>query len=70
MSLNQLMIVIGISASFFSNYFLLDVGEHNWRWMLGVQMFPALLYFCCCRSFRKVRGGWCSRVATSRRWRF
>jgi sugar porter (SP) family MFS transporter len=43
-SLNQLMIVIGISASFFSNYFLLDVGQHNWRWMLGVQVFPALLY--------------------------
>ena len=43
-SLNQLMIVIGISASFFSNYFLLGVGEHNWRWMLGVQVFPALLY--------------------------
>jgi SP family arabinose:H+ symporter-like MFS transporter len=43
-SLNQLMIVIGISASFFSNYFLLDVGEHNWRWMLGVQMLPATLY--------------------------
>ncbi|WP_129641122.1 sugar porter family MFS transporter [Peristeroidobacter agariperforans] len=44
-SLNQLMIVIGISASFFSNYFLLDLGEHNWRYMLGVQMVPALLYF-------------------------
>lgn len=44
-SLNQLMIVIGISASFFSNYFLLDVGEHNWRWMLGVQTLPAALYF-------------------------
>jgi SP family arabinose:H+ symporter-like MFS transporter len=44
-SLNQLMIVIGISASFFSNYFLLDLGEHNWRYMLGVQMAPALLYF-------------------------
>jgi sugar porter (SP) family MFS transporter len=43
-SLNQLMIVIGISASFFSNYFLLDIGKHNWRWMLGVQVFPALLY--------------------------
>ena len=43
-SLNQLMIVIGISASFFSNYLLLDLGEHNWRWMLGVQVFPALLY--------------------------
>jgi SP family arabinose:H+ symporter-like MFS transporter len=44
-SLNQLMIVIGISASFFSNYFLLDTGEHNWRYMLGVQMVPAVLYF-------------------------
>lgn len=44
-SLNQLMIVIGISASFFSNYFLLETGEHNWRWMLGVQTIPALLYF-------------------------
>ncbi|WP_129775870.1 sugar porter family MFS transporter [Peristeroidobacter soli] len=44
-SLNQLMIVIGISASFFSNYFLLNLGEHNWRYMLGVQMVPALLYF-------------------------
>lgn len=43
-SLNQLMIVIGISASFFSNYFLLDVGEHNWRWMLGVQSVPASLF--------------------------
>jgi len=44
-SLNQLMIVIGISASFFSNYFLLELGEHNWRYMLGVQIVPALLYF-------------------------
>jgi SP family arabinose:H+ symporter-like MFS transporter len=44
-SLNQLMIVIGISASFFSNYFLLELGDHNWRYMLGVQMVPALLYF-------------------------
>ena len=44
-SFNQLMIVIGISASFFSNYFLLGMGEHNWRWMLGVQTIPAALYF-------------------------
>lgn len=44
-SLNQLMIVIGISASFFSNYFLLEVAENNWRWMMGVQMIPAALYF-------------------------
>jgi SP family arabinose:H+ symporter-like MFS transporter len=44
-SLNQLMIVIGISASYFSNYVLLGVAEHNWRWMLGVQTIPATLYF-------------------------
>src|SRR5580765_378112 len=44
-SLNQLMIVLGISASFFSNYFLLNVGENNWRWMLGMDAVPAVLYF-------------------------
>lgn len=44
-SLNQLMIVLGISASFFSNYFLLDVGDNNWRWMLGIDAVPAILYF-------------------------
>lgn len=44
-SLNQLMIVLGISASFFSNYFLLNVGQNNWRWMLGMDAVPAVLYF-------------------------
>jgi SP family arabinose:H+ symporter-like MFS transporter len=44
-SLNQLMIVIGISASFFSNYVLLGTGDHAWRWMLAVQVIPAALYF-------------------------
>jgi MFS family permease len=44
-SLNQLNIVLGISASFFSNYFLVDVGENNWRWMLGMDAVPATLYF-------------------------
>jgi sugar porter (SP) family MFS transporter len=44
-SLNQLMIVIGISISFFSNYFLLRLGADSWRWMMGVQTVPAALYF-------------------------
>ena len=44
-SLNQMMIVIGISASFFSNYYLLGVGDNCWRWMLGVEAVPAALYF-------------------------
>lgn len=43
-SFNQLMIVIGISASFFSNYFLLRLGDNCWRWMLGVEAIPAVLY--------------------------
>jgi sugar porter (SP) family MFS transporter len=44
-SLTQLMIVVGISVSFFSNYFLLPLGANSWRWMLGVQMIPATVYF-------------------------
>ncbi len=44
-SFNQLNIVIGISAAYFSNYFLLQVGEDNWRWMLGVEAIPAVIYF-------------------------
>jgi MFS family permease len=44
-SINQLMIVTGISASFFSNWYLVDAGQNNWRWMLGVEAIPALLYF-------------------------
>jgi len=46
-SLNQLNIVIGISAAFFSNYVILQLGlgDLAWRWMLGVETVPALLYF-------------------------
>jgi SP family arabinose:H+ symporter-like MFS transporter len=57
-SFNQLNIVIGISVAFFSNYLILNFGknpgewaeflmlkEHNWRWMLGVEFIPAILYF-------------------------
>jgi len=44
-SFNQLNIVIGISAAYFSNYFLLEIGDNNWRWMLGVEAIPALVYF-------------------------
>jgi MFS transporter, SP family, arabinose:H+ symporter len=43
-SINQLMIVIGISASFFSNDFILASGAGSWRWMLGVEAIPALVF--------------------------
>ncbi len=57
-SFNQLNIVIGITAAFFSNYLILTLGESgpawaeavhlgewNWRWMLGIETLPAVLYF-------------------------
>ena len=44
-SFNQLNIVIGISVAYFSNYFLVNLGEDSWRWMLGVEAIPALIYF-------------------------
>lgn len=44
-SLNQLNIVIGISVAYFSNYFLKDIQGESWRWMLGVEAIPAIVYF-------------------------
>ncbi len=44
-SFNQLNIVIGISVAYFSNYFLVQLGEESWRWMLGVEAIPAAIYF-------------------------
>ncbi|MFN2373567.1 MAG: sugar porter family MFS transporter [Cyclonatronaceae bacterium] len=57
-SFNQLNIVIGISTAFFTNYLILRWGQsgaawasaimldvHNWRWMLGLETLPAVLYF-------------------------
>ncbi len=44
-SLNQLTIVIGISMAYFSNYFLLAIGENAWRWMFAAEALPSLLFF-------------------------
>lgn len=47
-SFNQLLIVIGLSAAYFSNYFILKAIPDpltNWRWMLGIETLPAILYF-------------------------
>lgn len=43
--INQFTIVLGISIAYFSNYYLLEIGENNWRWMLGIEALPAILYF-------------------------
>ena len=44
----QFNIVFGILVAFLSNALLSKVGDHAWRWMLGVEAFPALLYTLCC----------------------
>lgn len=57
-SFNQLNIVLGISVAFFSNYLILKlsnsdsswvkslrIDSHAWRYMLGVEAIPAILYF-------------------------
>ncbi|WP_073368706.1 sugar porter family MFS transporter [Flavobacterium fluvii] len=42
--LYQFNIVLGILIAFLSNYLLSDVGTNAWRWMLGVQVFPSVIY--------------------------
>lgn len=44
-SLNQLTIVLGISMAYFSNYFLLGIGENAWRWMFAAEAVPSLFFF-------------------------
>jgi MFS transporter, SP family, arabinose:H+ symporter len=44
----QFNIVFGIIVAFASNYLLGDLGEHAWRWMLGVAAFPSILYTVLC----------------------
>lgn len=57
-SINQLNIVLGISVAFFTNYMILQLGKsemswalalqfaaYNWRWMLGLEALPAVIYF-------------------------
>ena len=57
-SINQLNIVVGFSAAYFANYLILSLSQsaapwvsqlgidtHTWRWMLGLETLPALIYF-------------------------
>ncbi len=44
----QFNIVFGILVAFLSNSLLAGIGENAWRWMLGVEAFPALLFAVFC----------------------
>ncbi len=55
--LYQFSLVLGILVAYVSNYFLGFIGEGAWRWMLGVEAFPAAIYLLLV-----------VRVAESPRW--
>ena len=42
--LYQFNIVFGILIAFLSNYLLNGIGENAWRWMIGVEAIPAIIY--------------------------
>ena len=44
-ALFQFNVVSGILIAFVSNYLLNGISEESWRWMLGVQAIPSLLFF-------------------------
>ncbi|WP_300440391.1 sugar porter family MFS transporter [Christiangramia sp.] len=43
-SLYQFNIVLGILIAFLSNYLLRNTGAQPWRWMVGIEALPALIY--------------------------
>ncbi len=43
-ALYQFNIVFGILVAFLSNYLLNGIGENAWRWMVGVEAIPAVIY--------------------------
>ncbi|UHG93692.1 sugar porter family MFS transporter [Spirosoma oryzicola] len=43
-ALFQFNVVLGILIAYLSNYLLGDMGSEPWRWMLGVQAFPSLIF--------------------------
>ena len=49
----QFNIVLGILMAFLSNYLLNDVGENSWRWMMGVQAIPSVIYLLLIISIPK-----------------
>ena len=40
----QFMLVFGILMAFVSNAALSGIGDNDWRWMVGVEAFPAIIY--------------------------
>ena len=46
----QLNIVAGILIAYLTNYFLSNIGDDSWRWMLGVMAVPSILFAVLVRT--------------------
>jgi len=40
----QFNVVFGIVIAYISNYFIAGIGANSWRWMLGVEAIPAIVF--------------------------
>lgn len=49
----QFNIVLGILVAFLSNYLFKDFGENSWRWMVGIQVVPSVIYILLIISIPK-----------------
>ncbi|HEY0110664.1 MAG TPA: MFS transporter, partial [Fibrella sp.] len=41
----QINVVAGILIAYLSNYLLQGIGDQSWRWMLGIQALPSVLFW-------------------------
>jgi len=46
----QLMIVTGIVVAYITNFLFVNLGEDSWRWMLGIMIVPAALFYILLRT--------------------
>jgi sugar porter (SP) family MFS transporter len=46
----QLNIVAGIFVAYLTNFLFVGLGEESWRWMLGIMVIPAALFWILLRS--------------------
>lgn len=46
----QLNIVAGIFVAYLTNFLFVGLGEESWRWMLGIMVIPAALFWVLLRS--------------------
>ena len=70
-SFNQLNIMLGFSVAYFANYFIFELSQSGfgwvrhidmeyqaWRWMLGLEIVPALVWLCALWSVPETPAGW------------